>query len=255
MGSGKVYLVGAGPGAPDLLTVRATTILARAEIVFYDALVNPDILDYCRPECSLIAVGTRGSQPVLHRQELIHQKLAEAAQTYNKVVRLKGGDPGVFGRGGEEMVFLTEKGITWEVVPGISAGVGGLSAMGLTLTHRDISSCVTLLPGSQVTSGMFDDLPLSKPLSAAQTLVFYMPVRNIDQIVHELIQHGLDATTPSLCVSWLSYPQQVAVCAPLDHLEAAVATSSIEALAIMVVGNVVGLWDQLRHRGAGAELI
>ena len=109
-----------------------------------------DILDYCPPTCKLVSVGTRGGQPVRQRQERILHQLADAAQQYDTIVRLKGGDPCMFGRGGEELVFLTEKGIAWEVIPGISAGVGGVSAMGLALTHRDISSCVTLLTGSQV---------------------------------------------------------------------------------------------------------
>ncbi len=127
---GKVYLVGAGPGASDLLTVRAVHILTRAEIVFHDALIHDDVLSYCPPTCEIVPVGTRGDFRVPNRQEHIHRRLAEAVTQYTTVVRLKGGDPCVFGRGGEELEFLTKQGIAWEVVPGISAGVGGLSLLG-----------------------------------------------------------------------------------------------------------------------------
>ena len=120
MAGGKVYLVGAGPGATDLLTVRAVNVLARAEIVYHDALINEETLSHCAAGCVLVPVGTRGGFRVPNRQQHIHDLLAKAAARYGTIVRLKGGDPCVFGRGGEEMEFLTARGIPWEVVPGIS---------------------------------------------------------------------------------------------------------------------------------------
>ncbi|MEE8290312.1 MAG: uroporphyrinogen-III C-methyltransferase [Candidatus Tectomicrobia bacterium] len=243
--SGKVYLVGAGPGAADLLTVRAVNVLARAEIVFHDALINKDMLHHCSPECIFVAVGTRGGYRVEGRQERIHRNLAEAVAQYTTVVRLKGGDPCIFGRGGEEMEFLTAHGIPWEVIPGISAGVGGLSLLGLPVTHRDVSSSVTLLTGSRMLSGHFEDLPLSSPLVSSQTLVVYMSFRHVADIAQRLMQHGMHPDTPALCVSWLSYPQQACVTAPLQRIGTEVAAASLEAPALMVVGDVVGFWQRL----------
>jgi uroporphyrin-III C-methyltransferase len=253
MSSARVYLVGAGPGAADLLTVRATRVLAQAEIVFHDALINKDILNYCAAECILVPVGTRGGYHVPQRQETIHRLLAEAAAHYTTIVRLKGGDPGIFGRGGEELEFLTTHGIPWEVVPGVSAGVGGLSLLGLPVTHRDLSSSVTLLTGSRMASGAFADLPLSTPLSSSHTLVFYMPFRHIVDIAAQLMHHGMSPQTPALCVSWLSYPQQTIVTAPLTQIGKTVEASALEAPAIMVVGDVIGWWQKLQQREVKPE--
>src|SRR5712692_6074694 len=208
MGTGKVYLVGAGPGAPDLLTVRAVKVLARAEIVFHDALINKEVLTYCPLECTLVPVGTRCGLSTPRRQDNIHRLLAEAVQQYSTVVRLKGGDPCVFGRGGEDLEFLSAQQIPWEVVPGISAGVGGLSLLGLPVTHRDLASSVTLVTGSRNTSGAFEGLPAPAVLSASQTLVFYMAFRHVADIAEQLLHHGKSPDTYAMCVSWLSYPQQ-----------------------------------------------
>jgi uroporphyrin-III C-methyltransferase len=253
MPSGKVYLVGAGPGAADLLTMRAVNILARADIVFHDALINKDILHHCPQECIFVPVGTRGGYRVEGRQARIHRMLSDAAAHYTTIVRLKGGDPCVFGRGGEEMEYLTQQGIPWEVVPGISAGIGGLSLLGLPVTHRTLSSSVTLLAGSRMSSGHFEDLPLSSPLSSAQTLVFYMSLGHVQDIAAQLLQHGMPSETATMCVSWLSYPQQTWVTAPLAQIGAEVAASSLETPVLMVVGDVVGFWQYLRHQGSGEE--
>lgn len=254
MGHGKVYLVGAGPGAPDLLTVRAVQVLGRAEIVFHDALINKEILAYCSPECVLVSVGKRGGMAAAQqRQERIYSLLADAAARYSTVVRLKGGDPGVFGRGGEEVAFLAARGIPWEVVPGISAGIGGLSLLGLPVTHRDLASSVTLYTGSQVASGEVQDFPLPSPLSGAQTLVFYMCFRHIAEIARRLMAHGMPADTFAMCVSWLSYPQQESVVAPLAQLDERVLASQLEAPAIMVVGDVVRFWQSLPRSAARTE--
>jgi uroporphyrin-III C-methyltransferase len=239
---GKVYLVGAGPGAADLLTVRAVHILNRAEIVFHDALIHSDVLTHCPPACVIVPVGTRGGFRVPNRQAHIHQRLAEAVAQYTTVVRLKGGDPCVFGRGGEELEFLTEQGIAWEVVPGISAGVGGLSLLGLPVTHRDLAASVMLLTGSRTASGALEELPLSSPLSPSQTFVFYMPFRHFAEIAEQLISHGLPANTPAMCVSSLSYPHQAMVSSPLAGLGDALAEANLTPPTLLVVGDVVGWW-------------
>ena len=245
MASGKVYLVGAGPGAADLLTVRAVSVLARADIVFHDALINHETLAHCGAGCILVPVGRRGGFRVPHRQARIHQLMADAAERYGTIVRLKGGDPGVFGRGGEEMAFLTARSIPWEVVPGISAGIGGLSLLGFPVTHRDVSSSVTLLTGSRTTTGMFDELPLSAPLTPSQTLVFYMSFQHLHSVARTLMARGMPSGTPALCVSWLSYPHQALLSAPLSEIGDAVAASSLTPPALLVVGDVVAFWQRL----------
>ncbi|RMF93077.1 MAG: uroporphyrinogen-III C-methyltransferase [Nitrospinota bacterium] len=249
---GKVYIVGAGPGAADLLTVRAAKILAQAEIVFYDALVSAEVLALCPPGCKKVPVGRRCHQggegvvahlPASSRQERIHTMLEKAVQRYTTVVRLKGGDPCLFGRGGEEVAFLASRGIPWEVVPGISAGVGGLSLLGLPVTHRKYASAVTLLTGSQSGSGGMDGLPWSHLVSPRQTLVFYMGLRHVPAIARELITHGMQPETYALCVSRLSCPDQKLVAAPLNRIGAEVAAAGLEAPALLVVGKVVEFWQ------------
>jgi uroporphyrin-III C-methyltransferase len=225
-------------------------VLARAEIVFHDALINKEVLHYCPPECVFVPVGTRRGLHVPQRQDTIHRLLLDATANYTTIVRLKGGDPGVFGRGGEEVEFLTAHGIAWEIVPGISAGVGGLSLLGLPVTHRHLASAVTLLTGSRTPAGDFAGLPLSTPLTAAHTFVFYMPLQHIADIVGQLLHHGMSPQTPAMCVSWLSYPQQTLVTAPLAQIGDAVAASAVEAPAVLVVGDVVGWWQNLPRHGA-----
>jgi uroporphyrin-III C-methyltransferase len=246
MAIGKVYLVGAGPGAPDLLTLRAVKALSRAEIVFYDALVNKEVLTHCAPECTLVPVGTRCGRTTPYRQESIHRLLAEAVQQHSLVVRLKGGDPCLFGRGGEDIEFLTAQKIPWEVVPGISVGVGGLSLLGLPVTHRGLASAVTLITGSREAGETFEGLPTDVLHHTAQTLVFYMSLRYVADIAQQLIQHGRAPDTYALCVSWLSYPQQKVVTAPLAHIHTAVLEAQLEAPALLVVGDVVRFWQQIQ---------
>ena len=253
MSNGKVYLVGAGPGAPDLLTVRAVNILGRASIVFHDALINKDVLTYCASECVYVPVGTRCGLSTPRRQDTIHRMLAEAVERYPVVVRLKGGDPCVFGRGGEDVEFLATHGITWEVVPGISAGVGGLSLLGLPVTHRDLASSVTLLTGSRGNSGEFEGLPAPAVLSTSQTLVFYMSFRHVAEIAQQLIRHGKPPDTYAMCVSWLSYPQQKIVAAPLSQLSEAVDEAQLDPPALLVVGDVVRFWHRLADGKSGLE--
>lgn len=253
MGNGKVYLVGAGPGAPDLLTVRAVNILGRADVVFHDALIDKDVLAYCPPQCVCVAVGTRCGLADAHRQDAIHQMLAEAVARYTTVVRLKGGDPCVFGRGGEDVEFLTTHGIAWEVVPGISAGIGGLSLLGLPVTHRDLASSVTLVTGSRGKSGAFAGLPATVALNGAHTLVFYMALRHVPDIVQQLLRQGITPDTYAMCVSWLSYPQQKIVAAPLSRLRQAVDEAHMEAPALLVVGDVVQFWHRLHAGRHGLE--
>ncbi len=248
---GTVYLMGAGPGAPDLLTVRAARVLGRADAVFHDALVSDEVLALCPPTCEVMAVGKRCGLEAPSRQETIHRLLDEASRRYRTVARLKGGDPGVFGRCGEELEFLIGHGIPWEVIPGVSAGVGGLSLIGLPLTHRDIASSVTLLTGSRALSGEFQGLGATSVLSPSQTLVFYMGFQHATAIAQDLIRHGLDPATYALCASRLSCPGQQVLAAPLSRIGDAVLAAGLETPALLVVGDVVAFWRKLTHGGEG----
>lgn len=244
-GLGKVYLTGAGPGAADLLTVRAARILAEAEVVFHDALVSADVLALCPPGCQVVSVGKKGGASSRVRQEHIHQHLREAAGRHGTVVRLKGGDPCVFGRGGEELEFLAAHGIPWEVIPGLSAGVGGLSSLGLPLTHRELASSVTLFTGSQALSGSFPGLAGGR-LPAEQTLIFYMGFQHVEAISRDLLRHGLSPSTYALCASRLSWPDQRLLTAPLEQIGAEVAAANLQTPALLVVGDVVSFWRRLQ---------
>ena len=240
---GKVYLTGAGPGAADLLTLRAARLLARADIVFHDSLVSPEVLALCPPMCAWVSVGKRCGFTDQERQPRIHQLLDEATRQFSIVVRLKGGDPGVFGRSGEELEFLAQQRIPWEVIPGVSSGVGGLSTLGLPLTHRDLASCVTLMTGSQGISGAYPGIPV--PLSPTQTLVFYMGFQHTAALVADLLRHGMDPSTYALCASRITSPDQRLLTAPLERIGAEVNEAGLQTPALLVVGNVVKLWKDL----------
>ncbi|TAK00960.1 uroporphyrinogen-III C-methyltransferase [bacterium] len=242
---GKVYLVGAGPGAADLLTIRAARIISQAQIVFYDGLVSDEVLELCPADCEIVPVDKRHDLPSQCRQETIHSMLEEAVQRYTTVVRLKGGDPGIFGRGGEEVEFLASRRIPWEVIPGISAGVCGLSSLGLPITHRKLASSVTLLTGSRLFSGDLDGIPWPLLVSPSQTLLFYMTLRHLLEISHQLVRHGMNPETYALCVSRLSYLDQKVVAAPLAQIGDAVSAAGLKTPALLVVGDVVDFWRKL----------
>jgi len=247
---GKVYLTGAGPGAADLLTVRAARVLARAEAVFHDALVSDEVLHLCTAASEIVPVGKRCGVPEQARQETIHRLLDEASLRYSTVVRLKGGDPCVFGRGGEELEFLARRGIPWEVIPGVSAGVGGLSSLGLPLTHRDLASSVLLLTGSQALHGEYPGASGRPPLQGGQTLVFYMGLRHVAAIAADLMRQGLDPATYALCASRISCPDQKLVTSPLARIGEETAACVQETPALLVVGDVVGFWKGLHEKAA-----
>lgn len=250
---GKVYLTGAGPGAADLLTLRAARVLGRADVVFHDALVTDDVLRLCPPGCEVVPVGKRCGLPAANRQETIHRLLDEASRRYAVVVRLKGGDPGVFGRGGEELAFLVERGIPWEVIPGVSAGVGGVSSLGLPLTHRDLASSVALFTGSQALHGTFGGVVRPFAPDGTQTLVFYMGARHVAAIADDLLRQGVDPETYALCASRISCPSQRLLTAPLAEIGAESSVAAEDTPALLVVGNVVRFWKELQDHARGRE--
>lgn len=240
--SGKVYLVGAGPGDPGLLTLKGKAALERADTVIYDFLSNEALLQHTRSGCEKICVGKRAGKKTMS-QEAINQLLAGKASEGKIVVRLKGGDPFIFGRGGEEALALTSAGVPFEVVPGITSGYAAPAYAGIALTHRHLSSSVTFLSGhgDPADSATENDWPPLAPRTG--TLVFFMGLRNLAGICATLTKEGRDPKTPVAVIRWGTHPTQQTVTGTLEDISAK--ASGIETPAVIVVGEVVTLHDQL----------
>jgi uroporphyrin-III C-methyltransferase len=237
-----VALVGAGPGDPELLTVRALHRIEAADAIVYDCLVGSDILKLARKDARLVYVGKQSGRHTLP-QECINALLVELACEGLNVVRLKGGDPFIFGRGGEEAEELAAHGIPCEVVPGITAAAGAGAAAGIPLTHRDHAQALVFVTGHLKCRGeALDWVALARP---RQTLVFYMGLGNLRHIVAQLTTHGLDPATPAAVVASATLPQQRRVIAPLAELELAVAEAGVKAPALIIVGGVVSVAEEL----------
>ena len=248
----KVYLVGAGPGDPELLTVKAANTLRRSQIVVYDYLVNEEILDYAPADAQLIYVGKRAGHHSKSQTE-INRILIEHARRGLNVVRLKGGDPFVFGRGGEEAEALVAAGIEYEVVPGISSGIAAAAYAGIPLTHRDFSSSVAFITGhSAKDDAEFDWAATAK---SADTLVVFMCAENICRIARKLIENGRAASTPIALIRWGTYQKQEVLTETLGAIAAlndeaqANLRERIKPPAIAVIGEVVGLREKLKWFG------
>ncbi|MGH9451192.1 MAG: uroporphyrinogen-III C-methyltransferase [Terriglobia bacterium] len=238
--SGKVYLVGAGPGDPGLLTLKGKRLLERADCVVYDFLVNEALLNHTRQDCERIFAGKRSGRHSMAQEE-INRLLAERACAGRCVVRLKGGDPFIFGRGGEEAAELARAGIPFEIVPGVSTGIGAPAYAGIPLTHRALSSSVRFLTGHEQAGT--EETPLTHNPSAHETLVFFMGARNLGEIASTLIRQGCDASTPAAIIRWGTTPDQQVVTAPLSEIAARAVGLHPPALAI--IGEVVKLRQQL----------
>ena len=236
--AGSVALVGAGPGDPELITVRGLRLLQQADVVLYDNLVNERILGYARREAERIYVGKRRRFAGV-RQEAINEMLLEHALAGRSVVRLKGGDPFIFGRGGEEIETLAAHGIDCVVVPGITAALGAASYAGIPLTHRDLAHSVRFVTGHRV----HDEVNLNWPdlIDPTQTLVIYMGLLGLDQICAKLIANGLPPDTPALMVERATLPDHKEIAASLEELPEAVAGSDVRGPTIVIVGEVVKL--------------
>jgi uroporphyrin-III C-methyltransferase len=241
---GTVWLTGAGPGDPGLLTAYALYGLGTADIVVYDALVDPRILDLAHQDAKLDFAGKRGGRPSV-QQPGISARLVEHAQAGLRVLRLKGGDPFIFGRGAEEALALVEAGVKFKIVPGISAGTGGLAYAGIPLTHRDTNSAVTLLTGAGADGTTPANLDWTAIARGAPVLVFYMPIRNITEIVARLIEGGRSATEPCAVIAHATTAHQRVVTATLETLTDAVLAANIQPPSLLVVGEVVRLRDKL----------
>jgi uroporphyrin-III C-methyltransferase len=236
---GHVSLVGAGPGDPELLTLKAARLLREADVVLHDALVTPEILALARRDARLIAVGKRGGCRSTS-QRFIEQLLIREARAGHKVVRLKGGDPFVFGRGGEEMIALRAAGVTVEVVSGITAGLAALAAVGIPVTHRALAHGVALVTGHAADGAEPDWHALSR---AGLTLVIYMGMTRLGELRVKLLAAGMRPAMPVAIIANATRPAQDAVVTSLGALIEDAEDAGLARPAIIVVGDVVALAD------------
>ncbi|ADH85242.1 uroporphyrinogen-III C-methyltransferase [Desulfurivibrio alkaliphilus] len=238
---GKVYLVGAGPGDPELITVKGKRLLGRAEVVVYDYLANKKLLAHVPPTAVLIYAGKKGGSTHTHSQTEINQMLVDHALGGKTVVRLKGGDPFIFGRGGEEIEELSAHGVPFEVVPGVTSASAAATYAGVPITHRAFTSSVAFITGHEDPNKKESRIAWDKLATGVGTLVFYMGIKNLPNIVANLIKHGRDPQTPVAVVRWASTPEQRSVVGTLASISEVVRQAGITPPALVVVGEVVSL--------------
>jgi uroporphyrin-III C-methyltransferase/precorrin-2 dehydrogenase/sirohydrochlorin ferrochelatase len=244
--AGQVYLVGAGPGDPDLLTFRALRLMQKADVVVYDRLVSKDILELVRRDAEKIYVGKERSNHTIPQQDINHL-LAKLAKAGNRVVRLKGGDPFVFGRGGEEIETLIDEGIEFQVVPGITAATGAASYAGIPLTHRDHAQSVTFTTGHLRDNSI--DLDWGTLVKPNHTLVFYMGLTGLPIICEQLIAHGMPSSTPIGLIQSATRTDQKVVSGTLANILQQAETSTLKPPTLIIVGGVVSLHKKLNWFG------
>jgi uroporphyrin-III C-methyltransferase/precorrin-2 dehydrogenase/sirohydrochlorin ferrochelatase len=251
---GEVALVGAGPGDPGLLTLRALRVLQNADVVLYDRLVSPQVLALARRDAEFISVGkAAGSAPI--PQEQINALLVEHAQAGKRVVRLKGGDPFIFGRGGEELEALAQHGIRYEVVPGVTAAAGCAAYAGIPLTHRDHSQSLTFVTGHAKSGGVSDGVNWQALALPGQTVVFYMGMHTLPNIIARLREHGAPATLSAAVIEHGTQASQRVIVGTLDDLQSRVSDAKVTSPALLIVGEVTRLHATLSwfNTAAGRE--
>lgn len=239
---GEVFLVGAGPGDPDLLTLRAARVLSEADVIVYDRLVSKEIMALCPRHAELVYVGKKRSQHVM-QQEQINQTLVNHASAGKCVVRLKGGDPFIFGRGGEELETLAENGIAFQVVPGVTAASGCSSYAGIPLTHRKHAQSCVFVTGHVKDGSM--DLPWTQLAQANQTIACYMGLKSLPIMSTKLIEHGMDPDTPAALIENGTTADQQVIVTSVAKLAEAHKQVSVGAPMMLIVGQVVALREEL----------
>ena len=242
---GKVYLVGAGPGDPELITVRGQNLLRQADVVLYDALVHQELLTLCRPEAKLEYVGKRAGRKS-ERQASINAKMVTAAQSGQIVVRLKGGDPFLFGRGSEEAEVLAAASIPFEVVPGIPSPIAASAYAGISLTHRNMASSVAYLTATESIEKDRSTHDWKRLATATQTLVIFMGMRKLDTLMQLLIEHGRCPNTPAAVIQWASLPSQRTIVGTVADIAQKATEAKLGLPSLILVGNVVRLREGLR---------
>ena len=239
---GEVYLVGAGPGDPDLLTFRALRLLQQADVIVYDRLVSEEILDLARRDADLVYVGKERDKHTLPQEE-INLMLARIAKKGKRVLRLKGGDPFIFGRGGEEIETLMEEGVPFQIVPGITAAAGAASYGGIPLTHRDYAQSVLFVTGHLKDGTM--NLNWDALAQPNQTVVVYMGLLGAKQLCKQLVDHGMAAETPMALVQQATTVNQKVFVGTLESMPQIIDTNTIKPPTLIIVGDVVQLHDKL----------
>ena len=242
---GKVYIVGAGPGDIGLLTVKGLKCLQKAEVVVYDFHLNSQILNYINHDAEFVYAGKRGGQHTMTQDE-INRSLIEKAKQGKVVCRLKGGDPFIFGRGGEEAEALSNEGIEFEIVPGVSSAVAAPAYAGIPLTHRNYSSSFAVVPGYEDPAKQESTIDWAKLATGVGTIVFLMTVKNLSSVCQKLVENGRPPGTPVAVIRWGTRPNQTTIVGNLNSIPRLVKEQDIKPPAVMVVGDVVNLREKLR---------
>ncbi|MDQ0201152.1 uroporphyrinogen-III C-methyltransferase [Neobacillus ginsengisoli] len=244
MTKGRVYLVGAGPGDPKLITIYGMECIQKADVILYDRLVNDALLEHAKDGAELIFCGKLpGKHQII--QEQIHELLIEKAAKGKTVTRLKGGDPCIFGRVGEEAEVLAEHGIPYEIVPGITSGIAAPAYAGIPVTHRDYASSFAIVTGHGRAEKEEDHLNWSALAQGIDTIAFYMGIGNLNYICTKLIEHGKNPNTKAAIIQWGTTERQKTVTGNLLTIEERAANAGITHPAIVLVGDVVGVREKI----------
>jgi uroporphyrin-III C-methyltransferase len=245
---GHVWLAGAGPGDPGLLTLDALTGLEQADIVVHDALVDRRILALAGPQARLEFAGKRGGKPSATQAD-ISQRLVELAQARQRVLRLKGGDPCLFGRGGEEAMALAAAGVPFRIIPGVTAGLGALAAASIPATLRGVNRAIIFAAGHGAEDDAFDWAPLAR---AGQPIVLYMVMHNLEKITQALMRGGIAPATPAAVIASVTTPEERILVSTIDRVAADARAQGFEPPAIVVVGEIVAVRERLSAMAAKA---
>ncbi len=240
---GKVYIVGAGPGDIDLITVKGLKCIKESDVILYDRLINKELLNYAKPGAELIFCGKLPNRHAMI-QESINESLVRYAMEGKIVTRLKGGDPFVFGRGAEEAEVLANNQIPFEIVPGITSGIAAPAYAGIPVTHRDVSGSFAIVTGHRQ-AGKNDDLKWES-LASIDTLAVYMGVKNLPYIVSQLLKFGRAKNTPVALIHWGTYDKQQTITGTLETIELIVEKSTISNPSMIIVGEVVALREKIQ---------